>query len=424
MQRETISLANPFLCPEFAIAVDNCRPGIRLAVLADGPTIVGFFPFERRRFGIGVPIAAGLTDCQGLIHAPAVDWEPRELLRACKLAEWQFDHLVGGQRPFERYVSATVPSAVIDLSDGFAAYTEKLRVRSPRFGGDVARKARKLERETGKLGFIFDSGDMSELRMLLRWKSDQYHRNGWVDVFARPWVVDLINYLFSIRSDHFSGLLSVLQNEGTPIAAHFGIRSGHTLAHWFPAYDARFSRHSPGLIQHLRMAEGCATSGINVIDMGTGAERYKQTLKSYDIFVTEGVVARGALSAYAHRVRTAQANWARRQIKRHPMLFRAADRLLRHVGRVGLGIADGATARPHPRLLPVDVQAVVAGDRGGAGDDAGRQPELPVLVAEPRIPTGYVALRASTSQSGSAVQSWGARLKTDSSYSASISGVP
>ena len=346
MQCQTSSLANPFLCPEFAIAVDNCRPGVRLAVLADGPTIVGFFPFERRRFGVGVPIAAGLTDSQGLIHAPAADWEPRELLSACKLTEWQFDHLVCGQQPFQRYVSAATPSAVIDLSDGFATYSEKLRVKSPRFGTDVDRKARKLERETGELSFVVDSGDMSALRMLLRWKSDQYHRNGWVDVFARPWVVDLINCLFSIRSDWFSGLLSVLQYDGTPIAAHFGIRSGRTLAHWFPAYDVRFSRHSPGLIQHLRMAEECATLGINIIDMGTGTERYKQTLKSYDVFVAEGVVARGALSAYVHRVRSTQANWVRRHVKRHPMLFRAADRLLRHVGRVGLAIAHGNTAFP------------------------------------------------------------------------------
>jgi CelD/BcsL family acetyltransferase involved in cellulose biosynthesis len=344
MQHGTGSLANPFLCPEFAIAVDKCRSGIRLAVLADGPAIVGFFPFERRRFGVGVPIAAGLTDGQGLIHAPAADWDPRELLKACKLTEWQFDHLVGGQRPFERYVSAAVPSAVIDLSDGFATYSEKLRVRSPRFGSDVARKARKLERETGQLGFVVDSGDLPALRMLLRWKSDQYHRNGWVDVFARPWAVDLINYLFSVRSDWFSGLLSVLHNEGTPIAAHFGIRSGHTLAHWFPAYDVRLSGYSPGLIQHLRMAEECAPLGIKMIDMGTGTERYKQTLKSHDIFVAEGVVTRGALSACAYRVRSAQVSFARRQIKRHPVLFRAADRLLRHAGRVGLAVAGALYA--------------------------------------------------------------------------------
>ena len=73
MQRRTPALANPFLSPEFSIAVGRVRPAARVAVLTDGQDITGFFPFERRRLGVGVPIAAGLTDCQGLIHAPARD---------------------------------------------------------------------------------------------------------------------------------------------------------------------------------------------------------------------------------------------------------------------------------------------------------------------------------------------------------------
>ena len=68
--------------------------------------------------------------------------------------------------------------------------------------------------------------------------------------------------------------------------------------------------------------------------MGTGAERYKQTLRSHDLFVAEGVVAPGPLLARAHRVRSALASWARRQIRQYPPLFRAADRLLRHYGRI------------------------------------------------------------------------------------------
>jgi CelD/BcsL family acetyltransferase involved in cellulose biosynthesis len=335
MQREAGALANPFLCPEFAMAVDRFRPDARLAVLADGPAIVGFFPFQRRRFGVGVPIGAGLTDCQGLIHAPAVDWDPRELLRACKLSEWRFDHLVAGQAPFERYASAALPSPVIDLTQGFEAYQEKLRVKSPRFGQDVARKARRLQRKAGELRFVVDSNDVSVLRELMSWKSDQYRRNGWVDVFARTWIADLVDCLFSIRSDRFAGLLSVLYTGGRPVAAHFGIRSRHVLAHWFPAYDVRFAAQSPGLIQHLRMAEETATVGIDLIDLGTGAERYKQTLKSYDLTVTEGVVARGALAASAHQVRSVPADWARRQVKRYPVLFRATDRLLQRAGRIG-----------------------------------------------------------------------------------------
>lgn len=335
MQRQTGALGNPYLSPGFAIAVGHFRPDARLAIMTDGAEISGFFPFQRRRFGVGVPIGAGLTDCQGLIHAPDAEWDPRELLRACRLTEWQFDHLVAGQVPFQGYVSAVVPSPVIDLTDGFAAYRDKLRVTSPRFGADVARKARRLAREAGELGFAADSRDGTVLRTLMQWKSEQYRRQGWVDVFARPWIADLINYLFAVRGQEFGGLLSVLLAGGKPVAAHFGIRSGPVLAHWFPAYDVRFAAQSPGLIQHLRMAEETAALGIGLIDLGTGTERYKHTLKSYELFVGEGVATRGPLSARAHQVRTAQLERARRQVKRHPALFRLADRLLRHSGRVG-----------------------------------------------------------------------------------------
>lgn len=335
MQRSTESLANPFLSPEFAMAVDKFRSNTRVAVLTEGPEITGFFPFERRKFRVGAPIAAGLTDCQGLIHKPDAEWDPRELLRACSVSMWQFDHLVEGQLPFKPFANTASPSPVIDLTDGFAAYEDKLRTKSPQFCKDVARKARKLEREVGELRFTVDSRKNLELRSLMAWKSDQYHRNGWVDVFARPWIAELIDYLFSIRNDHFSGLLSVLYAGQDPVAAHFGLQSGHVLAHWYPGYDARFAKQSPGLIQHLRMAAGTAALGIRLIDMGTGAERYKQTLRSYDIFVASGTVTRGSVVASTHKVSNTLGDWARRQIRQYPPLFRAADRVLRHYGRIG-----------------------------------------------------------------------------------------
>ena len=335
MQHRTKSLANPFLCPEFAVAIDNFRADARVAVLTEGPEIAGFFPFQRRPFGVGVPIGTGLTDCQGLIHAPGLEWDPRELLRSCRLSAWQFDHLVESQGPFERYVAAVAPSPVIDLTDGFAAYQEKLRVRSPQFCKDLDRKARKLEREAGKLRFVVDSRDVAGLHALIGWKSDQYRRNRWIDVFDRVWIADLVHYLFSTHNDSFGGLLSLLYVGETPVAAHFGLLAGHVLAHWFPAYDTHFRRQSPGLIQHLRMAEETVALGVHMIDMGTGTERYKQTLKSYDLFVAEGVVTKGLLFSTAYRTRSTLAGWARRQIRQYPRLFDAADRILRHYGRIG-----------------------------------------------------------------------------------------
>jgi CelD/BcsL family acetyltransferase involved in cellulose biosynthesis len=225
------------------------------------------------------------------------------------------------------------PSPAIDLTDGFAAYQEKLRAKSPQFCKDLARRTRKLEREAGELSFTVDSRDLAELRALMRWKSGQYHRAGWADIFDRPWIVDVVDYLFSTHGDRFGGLLSVLSAGGTPVAAHFGLRSGHVLAQWFPAYDTRFSRQSPGLIQHLRMAEETAALGIHLIDLGKGAERYKQTLKNHDLFVAEGMAARAPLQAAVHRARLSAVSWAGPRIRQNPHLFRAADRLLRHYGR-------------------------------------------------------------------------------------------
>ena len=121
------SLGNPFLSPEFTIAVGRFRPESRVAVLTDSGSIVGFFPFERRRFGLGVPISGWLSPCHGLIHAPGVEWDPRELLRGCHLAAWKFDNLIPAQEPFTPFHACIDAAPVIELSDGFDAYYAKLR---------------------------------------------------------------------------------------------------------------------------------------------------------------------------------------------------------------------------------------------------------------------------------------------------------
>jgi CelD/BcsL family acetyltransferase involved in cellulose biosynthesis len=338
MQSQTPALASPFLSPEFAIAAGKVRPDARVAVLAERAGPVGFFPFERRRSGAGVPIAAGLTDCQGLVHVPGAQWDPRDLLRACRVGVWHFDHLVAGQQPFARYVSASAASPVIDLTDGYAAYAGRLQARSPQICKDVARKSRKLERELGELRFVPDSRDVGDLRVLMSWKSDQYRRTGRRDRFDQPWIVDLVEELLNTRAGGFSGLLSMLYAADTPIAGHFGLRQGGVLGHWFPAYDASFGKYSPGMTQHLKMIEESAALGIVSIDLGKGAKRYKEQLKSYDLTVAEGTVIGSSVVAAAHRAGHAPARWAVRQIRGHQGLFTAADRVLKRYGRLRVAL--------------------------------------------------------------------------------------
>jgi CelD/BcsL family acetyltransferase involved in cellulose biosynthesis len=325
MQRLTPGLTNPFLSPEFTLAVGGLRPDARVAVIYDGQSIAGFFPFEKGRLKAGLPICGWPgTPCQGLVHVPGLDWEPRELLRECQLSAWQFDHLIAEQKPFAPYHAVVDPSPVMDLSDGFAAY---LRARSSRFCRVIGNQARNLATDFGELRFVADQDDGSILRDLMTWKSEQYRRIGAVDHFDRPWFATLLDSLRPLRGSHVTSGLSALRAGDQRIAVQFGLRSGPLFVGWFTAFDPRFAKYSPGQVQFIRMAEKLAADGVVTIDLGKGGDAFKERLKSRDTFVAEGIVTSHSILASAHHARNASARWAVRSSLRYPRVFRATRRI-------------------------------------------------------------------------------------------------
>jgi CelD/BcsL family acetyltransferase involved in cellulose biosynthesis len=333
MQEATPSLANPFLSPEFAMAVSRFRPGAQVAILTEGQSTIGFFPFERRRLGGGGPVCGWLTPCQGVIHAPGADWDPQDLLRGCRLSAWRFDCLVADQQPFKSYHSVIAPSAMIDLSGGFGDYYAKLRVKSPRFCKELARRTRKLEREVGELRVIPDLRDASVLDTLMDWKSERYRQTNHVDRFEQSWLVELLHILLATRGAQLTGVLSALYAGDRLVAVQFGLRTETLLVGWFTGYETSFRKYSPGLIHIMGLVEDMPAAGIRTIDMGGGAKNYyKETLKSYDSFIAKGVVtSRSALGA-AHHVRNALTWTARSIVHQHPALHSATSQFLRRSG--------------------------------------------------------------------------------------------
>jgi CelD/BcsL family acetyltransferase involved in cellulose biosynthesis len=332
-QRAQPTLANPFLSPEFTLAVGRLRHQVRVAVLCDGPQTVGFFPFELRAFGVGVPLAAGINSCQGLVHASGLEWDPQHLLRACGLAVWKFDHLMEGQKPFEYYHRLRSPSPIMDLSGGYEAFLARQHRKSSMPNGGIVRmslkelasKERRLVRDVGDIRFAFDSSDPQALRTLMAWKATQCQRTGATDVFARRWVVGLLEEMLETRTDHFAGLLSELYAGDELVALQFGLRCGPVLAGWHLTYNTALRRYSPGLIQILHLAEAASASGIHRIDMGRGAAPYKSMFSSEDLFVAEGQVVRRSLGAPLQAVRYASERGLRRFVREHPPLLRAAQ---------------------------------------------------------------------------------------------------
>ncbi len=48
---------------------------------------------------IALPLATGVSDGQAIVHVPGLEWDPVELMTACNLDVWEFDHLLSAQLP-------------------------------------------------------------------------------------------------------------------------------------------------------------------------------------------------------------------------------------------------------------------------------------------------------------------------------------
>ncbi|HEU5160522.1 MAG TPA: GNAT family N-acetyltransferase [Streptosporangiaceae bacterium] len=335
LQQTDPLLGNPFLAPEFTQAVGRFRDNVRVAVVSDGPDVVAFFPYERNALGVGHPVGFGLTDVQGIVAAPDLELDAKALLKACGLGVWGFDHLLAHQRMFASYHSITWAEPIMDLSRGFDAYVDEARLKRIRY------KERRLGRDVGELRHVFSSADPAELRRLMTLKSAQYNRTGRMDRFSRPWIVDLVRHFHETGF----GVLSVLYAGDEVVSTHFGLRTDTVMAGWFTAYDTRFAKHSPGLIGLLRLAEACPEHGITRVDMGRGGKQFKDRLKSGEIPIAEGRVARATVGAGLHWLRTVPLSRVRSAVLNDPRLYARADKVLKAYARLRVGRPRPAQAR-------------------------------------------------------------------------------
>jgi len=290
LQHCNAELANPCFAPEFTQAVAAVRKDVEIALIKQGSEVVAIFPFQRSRLSRAVPAGGIVSDYQGCICRQEFSCDHRELLRACGLAAWDFDRLLASQRSFTPHHRLCKPSAQIDLSNGYEAYVAQRRAAGTRQIDRCEYMMRRMERELGPLRFVRHSPDPSILHQILAWKSEQYRRSGWKDLFATEWGRALVERVQELQSPGFAGMLSLLYAGERLVAGHMGMRSNSVWHYWFPAYDRRFGRYSPGLILLLKMAQAAEDLGLRSIDIGTGISLYKKRLMNGSVSVAEGSI--------------------------------------------------------------------------------------------------------------------------------------
>jgi CelD/BcsL family acetyltransferase involved in cellulose biosynthesis len=325
LQTADRALESPFFRPEFTFAVAAVCHNVEIAVLEEDG-LLGFFPYQRGPGNVAAPVGGKLSDYQGVIAHPKLNWAPRGLLRACRLSAWNFDHLLACQLPFAAFHRRQASSPYMDVLGGFDAYrASRARPQSDEVT-QVLRHGRKAGREVGPVRLEYQANPRL-LEPLLAWKREQYRKRGVIDVLAAAWTRDLLRQVLNHRTTELSGVLSALYFGDRLAALHLALRSHDVLHAWFPAYEVELARYSPGSLLLLELAKASPALGLRKIDLGKGSELYKTRFMSDATPLAEGFVecrpARGLFKAAAWRAR----NWVRESPLRAPMKA-VADRLL------------------------------------------------------------------------------------------------
>ena len=317
-QDSSPALASPYLTPEFVRAASEVRRDISVAVYEEGRRTAGFFPFQRRG-RVAKPVGGPLSDCQAVIAAPGWQWDPKGLVRAAGLSVYEFTCHRAEQSPLAPFFRAMDISPTIDLQRGFDAYVQECRERGRQTPGassglphHTMARMRRLERQLGPIRFAMHDPGPEPLRRLIAWKSEQYRRSGYADVFAHRWTVELLERIQATRTATFAGVLSTLHVGDRIVAAHMGMRSATVLHWWFPAYDMAEAKFSPGMILLLELSRAAAECGIRTIELGPGDEPYKRLVANDGVPVAAGFVGPASLAVLYRQFRYASSAWAAR----------------------------------------------------------------------------------------------------------------
>jgi CelD/BcsL family acetyltransferase involved in cellulose biosynthesis len=294
LQHANPALQSPYFCIEFTEAVAQARDDVEVAVIEKTGQPVAFFPYQRGPGSVALPVASFLSDYHGFICAPEFTCDPVAVVNACSLVAWDFDHLIVTQPFFAKHHRHVEPSPQMDLSRGYESYATDCRAGGSEQIKKCGNLMRRIAREIGPLRLVIHSTDLGHFAQVLAWKSQQYRNNNWNDIFTVAWIRDTVDRIYKTQTPAFAGMLSLLYAGDSLIAGHFGMRSASVWHYWFPTYDEKYAKYSPGLVLLLKMAEKANSLGVQAIDLGKGMHLYKQRLMNKSVLVAEGSVNRSS----------------------------------------------------------------------------------------------------------------------------------
>lgn len=331
-QAQDPKFASPYFFPEFTQAVMKVRDDVEVALFRDAnQSIVGVLPFQRVNQLHGEPVGGRLNDVHGLIGCPELDdlidvgSIGDQLLKPIGLSSIGFHAGRGDDPVLKPFQFRQLESHYLDISQGwdtYYAWAKKNSSTIKRHG----QKSRALARDFGEVRFEFQSADADVLEQLIGLKRKKYQRTKTFDILSVDWASNLLREIHQVRGGRFQGILSAIWAGDHLVAAHIGMLTDTMLHYWFPVFDPKFSKYSPGTELLLRVAQQASSMGIEKLDLGYGDDPYKFRFAN----ATESVHC-GLVTTSSTRFQMAKARYVWRQRLKQIPMKPMVKRLLRKV---------------------------------------------------------------------------------------------
>lgn len=285
---EAGATTSPFQTPFFAQAAHEAGLPVQIAVA--GSAAPAFLALQPARRGLARPLAGAIADVQAWCGDAGPDAIPA-LLRGARASA-----LVASNWPTPMAGAGSGGAHIMDLSGGFAAWEADRQRDHAKFFKKLRQRQRKAIRECGSLRLEINEEGSRAFDALIAWKSSQYRASGKLDVLGVGWVQRLLQQL---RKPHgpLTPVMSALYLGDRLAAVEFGLRFGQTYHSWFPAYDPSSAAYGPGHLLLHELARRLSDDGVTRIDLGVGADSYKEPLASLQeprgkaIFLRPGLAA-------------------------------------------------------------------------------------------------------------------------------------
>ena len=291
---------SPYFQPAFTKCVARVRDDAFVILATQDGHRRGYLPVQVNLSKHAMPIGGKLNDLHGMICDQDFNFDIDSMLAATGLKSYSFHSACVGIQGFETNQFETLQSPTIDLASGVDKYLDWVKRQSVTVRRQ-GQKTRKMISEVGPLRFDFHTEDESTFERVIELKREQYLRTKTFDLFSLDWALDLVGQIYRTNKEEFSGVLSVLWAGDELIAGHMGLRSKSVLHYWFPVYNNRFAKYSPGIQLLLEMCKGAAHSGLESIDLGYGNQEFKQKLSNTHYDSVCGKLATSRISFSASR---------------------------------------------------------------------------------------------------------------------------